>query len=60
MNTPNEPTKEPGYRWLRAGEIIKEGDEFWWAFGSEWVEAKATVGLDVDPQSYGHYRRATK
>jgi hypothetical protein len=58
MNTPETPPAETGYRFLRAGEIIQEGDDFWFSFHKEWVEAKATVGLDVDDQSVGHYRRA--
>ena len=52
------PTNEQGYRFLKAGEIIEEGDEFFFAFHREWIQAKATVGLDVDAASVGHYRRA--
>lgn len=60
MNTPTTPTKEEGYRWLKVGEIIREGDEFFDAFQLTWVEASATLGLDVDAQSFKHYRRASK
>lgn len=60
MNTPDFPTKEPGYRFLREGEVLREGDEFWWSFGSEWVEVKATLGLDIDKESVGQYRRPLK
>lgn len=60
MNTGRTPEKEEGYRFLREGEIIRDGDEFFDAFQLTWVEANATIGLDVDAASVKHYRRATK
>ena len=57
MNTQEKHKEEPGYRFLQAGEIIQKSDEFWWSFGKEWVEARAAVGLDLDENSVGHYRR---
>jgi len=60
MNTPETPQAESGYRFLRKGEIIQKGDQFWFPFGKEWVDAKATIGLDVDAASVKQYRRLTQ
>ena len=56
-NSLQSPSQDPGYRFLSKGEILKEGDEYWFAFDREWVPARVTLGLDVDEESVGRFRR---
>ena len=60
MNFPDTPPADPAYSFLRVGSLIKNGTEVWDADEQKWVLASATVGLKVDSESAGYYRRAKK
>lgn len=61
MNTPDLPPKEEGYRMVRFREVLDDETEFYDAFERKWVPISASsIGLPLDADSVGHFRRPTK
>ncbi len=60
MNTYDEPPHDPAYQYLRAGSLIKSDTETWDELTGKWVLASASVGMKVDLESVGWYRKLKK
>ncbi len=45
------------YRMLKAGEKIREGDEWYWHYYNEWLECIYIDGSMVRKMDVGYYRR---
>lgn len=47
----------PGYRFIKQGETVVKGDEFFSPIFRKWCPALITVGEPLQASSVGHYRR---